>query len=258
MNKEKAIGLVAILLWMAAVTTALMFTVRAVDVRGERTHEVELLSADLQSNRNAQQLLRRAKSFREKELAETFEEWVLVDAKVDSLTSDLSDVEKRLEDIESILTGKRDRLGDLKRDVRRLEAQRDKLAAEAARKAAAEVAKNAVVPPLAPTTTLPRPSNCPSGQNITVIATGYSSTPDQTWGDPYTTYTGTRVHWGTVAVHPSVIPLGCRMSISAFPGTVFIAEDRGGGINGYRIDIWFPTRQEALNWGVRTVTVTIL
>lgn len=99
--------------------------------------------------------------------------------------------------------------------------------------------------------------SCQSGRSLTMTATAYSSTPDQTSGDPFTTASGTRVHWGTIAVDPSVIPYGCRVSISAFPGTVFVAEDTGGGIGGNRIDIWFPTRAEALNFGVQTVIVTI-
>jgi 3D (Asp-Asp-Asp) domain-containing protein len=37
---------------------------------------------------------------------------------------------------------------------------------------------------------------------------------------------------------------------------VFTVEDRGGSISGNRIDIWFPTHGEALQWGRRTVTIT--
>ncbi len=36
---------------------------------------------------------------------------------------------------------------------------------------------------------------------------------------------------------------------------VYTVEDRGGGIKGYRIDIYFNTHQEALNFGRRTMDV---
>lgn len=106
---------------------------------------------------------------------------------------------------------------------------------------------------------LREPSHCPKGYSFTAKATGYSSTPDQTQGDPFTTATGTTVHWGTIAVDPAVIPYGCSATISAFPDTVFTAEDTGGAIlgAGYRIDIWFSSTNEALNFGVQFITVTV-
>lgn len=241
----------AILFSVAAIATALVFMVKAVDVRGELGEEVSFLSAEIQHERDVQQLFRQAGYSQANKLAEVFDEWAFVDAEVDSLKSDL-------ETLKSDLTAKTvrlEKLGD-ERDKLAAELAAKKAAEEAAKKAAEEAAKKVVSPP-PPTSPLPWPTTCPSGKNITVRATGYSSTPDQTWGDPYITYTGARVHWGTVAVHPSVIPLGCRMTIPNFPGTMFTAEDRGGGINGYRADIWFPSRQDALNWGVRTITLTI-
>lgn len=103
------------------------------------------------------------------------------------------------------------------------------------------------------------PSNCSSGSSFTAKASAYSSTSAQTDGDPFSTATGTQVHWGTIAVDPAVIPYGCMVVISAFPGTVFTAEDTGGAIlgAGERIDIWFPSTNEALNFGVQFVTVTV-
>lgn len=70
------------------------------------------------------------------------------------------------------------------------------------------------------------------------------------------TATGTYVHPGTCAVDPRVIPLGTYFTISGI-GTCH-AEDTGGAIVGYRIDVWVPTVGDAyaitgwhtVTWGV--------
>jgi 3D (Asp-Asp-Asp) domain-containing protein len=80
-----------------------------------------------------------------------------------------------------------------------------------------------------------------------VTATGYSLSGH--------TATGVSVAYGIVAVDPSVIPLGTRMSVPGYGEGV--AADTGGAIVGSRIDLWFPTRSEALAWGTRTVTITL-
>ena len=82
---------------------------------------------------------------------------------------------------------------------------------------------------------------------ITVTATGYSL--------PGHTSTGLPVGPGVVAVDPSVIPLGTRMSIPGYGEGV--AADTGSAVTGYTIDLWFPTLADALAWGRRTVTITL-
>jgi 3D (Asp-Asp-Asp) domain-containing protein len=57
------------------------------------------------------------------------------------------------------------------------------------------------------------------------------------------TATGTYVHPGTCAVDPRVVPLGSYLTISGL-GTCH-AEDTGGAIIGYRIDVWVPTVAQA-------------
>jgi 3D (Asp-Asp-Asp) domain-containing protein len=84
-------------------------------------------------------------------------------------------------------------------------------------------------------------------RTITVTSTGYAL--------PGRTSTGMRTAPGVVAVDPAVIPLGTRLTIPGY-GTG-IAADTGGAVRGNVIDLWFPTRQQALAWGRRTVTITI-
>ena len=85
------------------------------------------------------------------------------------------------------------------------------------------------------------------GQRITVVATGYAL--------PGNTATGLRAGWGVVAVDPGLIPLGTRMSIPGYGDGV--AADVGHAVRGASIDLWFPTRAQALAWGRRVVTITL-
>jgi 3D (Asp-Asp-Asp) domain-containing protein/peptidoglycan hydrolase CwlO-like protein len=85
------------------------------------------------------------------------------------------------------------------------------------------------------------------GRTLTVSSTGYCLQG--------TTATGIPVGWGVVAVDPSVIPLGTRMTIPGYgEGT---AADTGGAVVGAIIDLWFPTCSQAIAWGRRTVTITL-
>ena len=59
----------------------------------------------------------------------------------------------------------------------------------------------------------------------------------------------------TIAVDTSVIPFGTQVVIN---GITYVAEDVGGAINGNRIDIYFDTHQEALNFGVQYAEVFIV
>ena len=85
-------------------------------------------------------------------------------------------------------------------------------------------------------------------RTLTVTSSGYALRGRTATGIP----TGP----GVVAVDPSVIPLGTRMEIPGFG--IGIAADTGGAIQGHTIDLWFPTAAQALQWGRRTVTITLL
>ena len=59
----------------------------------------------------------------------------------------------------------------------------------------------------------------------------------------------------TIATDPSVIPLGSKVMID---GHIYTAEDTGGAIGGKRIDIFFSSHSEALQFGRRSVEVSIM
>lgn len=63
------------------------------------------------------------------------------------------------------------------------------------------------------------------------------------------TKTGTKATEGrTIAVDPRVIPLGSEVVID---GHKYIAEDVGGAVKGNKIDLYFDSHQEALEFGLQ-------
>lgn len=99
----------------------------------------------------------------------------------------------------------------------------------------------------------------PKGETVILTATAYCGENYPhicNNGDPTKTATGVRPTAGrTIAVDPRMIPYGSRVLIN---GVTYVAEDCGGAIKGNRIDIFFDTHQEALQWGRRTVEAIIL
>ena len=105
----------------------------------------------------------------------------------------------------------------------------------------------------------------PSGEIVTyyktdnVTATGYTHTDA---GCDMVTSTGTTVHYGTAAVDPRFIPYGTRMLIVSHDGEryygIATAEDCGGAIKRDRMDLYFPTYQECIEFGRRRCTIYFL
>lgn len=105
----------------------------------------------------------------------------------------------------------------------------------------------------------------PNGEVLTykgtmqVVATAYSQFDK---GCGMITATGTTVHIGSVAVDPRVIPLGTRMFIISNDGDyvygIATAEDTGSSIKEAKIDLYYPSVEECLNFGRRNVTVFFL
>ena len=94
-------------------------------------------------------------------------------------------------------------------------------------------------------------------ETISVIVTAYSSTIDQTDLDPFVTAAGTIVRDGVVATN--ILPFGTKIKIPELYGDkVFVVEDRMHWRKGYHIDIWFPSRDEALQFGIKTTDALIL
>ncbi|GEN55356.1 G5 and 3D domain-containing protein [Halobacillus faecis] len=83
-------------------------------------------------------------------------------------------------------------------------------------------------------------ANCTGCSGITATGINLKANPNQK----------------VVAVDPNVIPLGSRVWVEGYGYA--IAGDTGGAINGNRIDLFVPSRSEALKFGSRNVKVKIL
>ena len=130
-------------------------------------------------------------------------------------------------------------------------------------------------------------AGCTSGRDVTLpknarhvvipmTVTGYDSGPvscgwrRNCWGTPVYAYgpmkgkrkevgitaSGVEASIGTVAADTTSYPFGTILYI---PGYGYgVVEDRGGAIKGpYRLDLWFPSRGEALDWGRRSLNVHV-
>ena len=60
----------------------------------------------------------------------------------------------------------------------------------------------------------------------------------------------------TIAVDPSIIPLGSKVYIPGYG--LAIASDIGGLIKGNRIDLFLNSEDECINWGVQTVSLYLI
>ena len=88
-----------------------------------------------------------------------------------------------------------------------------------------------------------------------VLATAYSSTVDQCDSTPFITANGTHVHDGTMAAN--FLKFGTKVKFPSLYGDkIFIVEDRMK--SNHKVDIWFPTRQEAKNFGAKWIEMEIL
>lgn len=99
----------------------------------------------------------------------------------------------------------------------------------------------------------------PYSQIVSVLATAYST---EGWKSKHT-FTGTRAKVGTVAVDPDVIPLGSELYITSLDGEEWVyglavAEDTGSLIQGNRVDLFYDTQEECVNFGVSDALVYVL
>lgn len=97
-----------------------------------------------------------------------------------------------------------------------------------------------------------------SHKEVKTVLTAYSSTPDQTDGNPFVGASGKRVYDGMVAAN--WLPFGTKVKIPAlFGNKIFTVDDRMNPRYGYgRMDIWMnASRSQASRFGVRHAVVEI-
>jgi 3D (Asp-Asp-Asp) domain-containing protein len=97
------------------------------------------------------------------------------------------------------------------------------------------------------------------GNSGVFSATAYHNTDP---GCTIYTYIGTLCRVGAIAVDPKVIPLGTKMYIVSNDGRYIygeaVAEDTGSSIKGNKIDLYFDSVPECIQFGIRDCTVYFL
>ncbi|MGM7703446.1 peptidoglycan-binding protein [Pseudalkalibacillus sp. Hm43] len=96
-----------------------------------------------------------------------------------------------------------------------------------------------------------------AGQSFTVESTAYTANCEGCSG---TTKMGINLKKYSdakvIAVDPSVIPLGSIVDVEGYGRA--IAADIGGGVNGKEIDVFIANHDKAMQWGRKSVKVTIV
>ncbi|MFC3884534.1 3D domain-containing protein [Bacillus songklensis] len=94
-------------------------------------------------------------------------------------------------------------------------------------------------------------------KELTVTATAYSA---DCKGCSGITATGLNLKKNpnakAISVDPKVIPLGTKVYVEGYGYAV--AADKGSAVKGNKIDVFFPTKKQALQWGVKKIKVKIV
>jgi len=89
-----------------------------------------------------------------------------------------------------------------------------------------------------------------------VTVTAYSSTVDQCDSDPFITASNKYVYDGLVAAN--FLPFGTKVKLPDYFGNkVFTVDDRMNKKYSSRVDVWFPTREQAKQFGVRYLKLEV-
>ncbi|OIN65519.1 hypothetical protein BLD48_15535 [Exiguobacterium sp. KRL4] len=130
---------------------------------------------------------------------------------------------------------------------------------------AAPVAKPAPKAAAQPATATKQTTAAKSGTKVTMNVTAYTNDPSNNGSQLYNgraltasgydvtntiTYNGMRI-----VAASAQYPIGTRMHISGIGEAIVL--DRGGAIQGNKLDLLVGSQQEALNWGRQNVTVTV-
>lgn len=94
-------------------------------------------------------------------------------------------------------------------------------------------------------------------KTYTVSASAYSSSVDETDSSPFITAAGTYVRDGVVAAN--FLPIGTAIKIpSVYGDKVFVVEDRMNSRYNLNVDLWFPSKELAKQFGRKTVTIQVV
>lgn len=103
--------------------------------------------------------------------------------------------------------------------------------------------------------TLPRTSSTSTTGGTTYKITAYCPCSKCCGKSTGRTASGTTATAGRTVAASSKFAFGTKLNIG---GHIYTVEDRGGAVTGNKIDIFVNTHSEALQWGVRYMTVSVV
>ena len=92
-------------------------------------------------------------------------------------------------------------------------------------------------------------------KKVNAIITAYCSCKKCCNKNDGITASGTVAKQGRTIAAPKEYPFGTKIIIDGIEYTV---EDRGGAIKNNKFDLYFESHQKALNWGKKTMEITVL
>jgi 3D (Asp-Asp-Asp) domain-containing protein len=108
-----------------------------------------------------------------------------------------------------------------------------------------------------PATKVLAPSADAIVKTLYLKVTAYASVPEETSDHPFITADGSHVHDGVVATN--LLPFGTKVMIPSLFGTkVFTVNDRMNKKKTNNIDIWMPTVNDAVDFGVHNAQIVVL
>ncbi|MEE8131511.1 MAG: hypothetical protein V3T98_00455 [Candidatus Paceibacterota bacterium] len=97
----------------------------------------------------------------------------------------------------------------------------------------------------------------PISQNIKIVITAYSSSPEETDDTPFITAAGTFVRQGVAAAN--FLPIGTKIKLpDVFGDQIFIIEDRMHPRFNDRVDVWFAEKSTAKTFGKQLSRIEVL
>lgn len=91
-------------------------------------------------------------------------------------------------------------------------------------------------------------------RKMQVKASAYTSAPNE--GGAYA-YNGERLREGHIAADLTVLPLNTKVYIPEL-NRICTVVDKGSAIKNNKIDIFMNSRQKAMQWGIKNITIYVL
>ena len=91
-------------------------------------------------------------------------------------------------------------------------------------------------------------------RKMQVKASAYTSAPNE--GGAYA-YNGERLREGHIAADLTVLPLNTKIYIPEL-NRICTVVDKGSAIKNNKIDIFMNSRQKAMQWGIKNITIYVL